>query len=276
MFDRLNPIFVYEIRQAVRSRLLPAAVCLFPVLLTGLCGFLLLDTISRGRFDDSSYLPGTQLARVVLMVLFHANLFVLVPFALNAIHGLNGEDELARTTPLSSSRIALGIFQALGLTGVILCTMALPYLTLAWLYRGVDLVNVLVLLIVLSVIPPAMAVFLAAIFYCQKKTYDLIESAGGLIFALPLLGMAYFIQMALIITVEAPTSVFVPACFWVVVSSQLIFLLSIVFLFKLLPGEIERMGRFWIIAGVSTLFTIFYIALWAIGFPLIFFISTYA
>lgn len=97
-----NPIFLYEIRQAVRNRTLLTFLCLYLVLLVLLCGGILVNEIGRGNsFFDADSL-GRRLTTLVLVVMTNASLIVNLLFCVSATVRQGFEDELIYATPIGS------------------------------------------------------------------------------------------------------------------------------------------------------------------------------
>ncbi len=139
--DRLNPVFVKEMRQAVRG---PLVLALFFLTLAVMFGLLALVML-KGASQDGFHSPNGLLAFFTLL----PSLTVLTMVCMTAWAGtrmalersLDNEDPLY-FTPLPPERIVHGkLFAALALTGIFFSAGA-PFLMLTMMMRGVDITAV--------------------------------------------------------------------------------------------------------------------------------------
>lgn len=142
--DRLNPVFVKEMRQAVRGRLVLTMFYLTLFVMFGLLSFVMLNGASKDGFHS----PNGQMAFLTLL----PSLTLLTMVCMTAWAGarmamerpLKEEDTLC-FTPLTPERIIHGkLFSGLALTCIFFSAGA-PFLLLTMMMRGVDIAAVVLL-----------------------------------------------------------------------------------------------------------------------------------
>lgn len=184
MSDRLNPIFVYEIRQAVRNRLILASLCVYVALAAAVVGWHFYAALAAGRplgYDGDGKTLLYSLLR--LLGVFSTATVAIYSVAMTIRQGL--EEELLYMTRLDWYRTACGKMQVAALLMLLFYAATLPMLTLAWMMRGVDLINVTAFLSVMLVVTLSLTYYLvAAVIRCRNEI-DVAVAAAGMAFALP-------------------------------------------------------------------------------------------
>ncbi len=140
--DRLNPILVKEIRQALRSRVLSWGFVILLLLLLLICGVFL----AAGESQD--YAAGRDLFLWSLGILLGCSI-VLVPAFVGvrmAMERSDGHMDLLFITTLSPSRIIWGKLQSALLLSALVFSVVLPFASFSYFLRGVDIVSMAVLL----------------------------------------------------------------------------------------------------------------------------------
>jgi len=156
--DRINPIAVKELRQAVRSGLVTGGFILFVLGLTGAMGMYLLN-----KGEISFDFQGGSEVFMTLTIILMAVTMILVPLyasgRLAAERGATHADLLFVTT-LSSGRIVRGKTMAALVLTIVVYSACTPFITFTYLLRGIDFPTI-VLILVLSFMLSATAIQLA-------------------------------------------------------------------------------------------------------------------
>ena len=168
--DRVNPIVVKELRQAVRSRFVTGAMLLFLTVALVVMGFRLLEMQGPGggsaaRFDPTAgrdifmVLQGVLLGSCLMFVPLYAG--IRLAAERDGAHG-----DLLYVTTLKARSIVWGkLLSALTLT-LLIFSLCAPFMVLTYLLRGIDLFLIFLLLVVDAVVVVAatqMALFVAAL-----------------------------------------------------------------------------------------------------------------
>ncbi len=141
--DRINPIVVKELRQAVKGRFVSLILVLFPLLAVTIVGLALL-TAEPGSLDSGR-------GRETFMWIYCSALFtcmVMIPSFVGARMAFerNGENlDLLYVTPLTAGAIVRGkAFSGLVLV-LVSFSACLPFMTLTYLLRGIDVLSILLI-----------------------------------------------------------------------------------------------------------------------------------
>jgi len=144
----MNPILLYELRQSVRNRSVLVAMMLYLAAMVTLTTAIQLAVVDVNDFLPSWFRyagsPNQLLVTVLFWLYYVFASFVLIGFASVKIvfERINGD--LLYTTTLTSWRIVWGKIQLGIVISLFFGSMTLPFLTLAWLSRGVDILGILV------------------------------------------------------------------------------------------------------------------------------------
>ncbi len=164
--DRLNPIVVKELRQAVRGRFLAGILVFFLALqLLTLGLFLLTKGISSiDLVGGQSY--GEEVFAILVGLLFFAAVFCVPAYAAVRIYSESGGDQMALffVSTLPPHRIISGKLASNLVLSLLLFSACLPYLSFTYYLRGIDLPTVFVALaagLLASVAAIQGAIFLA-------------------------------------------------------------------------------------------------------------------
>lgn len=198
--DRLNPIVVKELRQAVYGRFLAGTLLLFLLFqLTTLALFLVSNGISTiDVAGGGSY--GDQVFGILIGILVFATVVCVPVYAAIRIYGERSGQSMALffISTLSPRRIVAGkLASNLALT-LLIQSACLPYLSFTYFLRGIDLPTVFVALTVdllASALAIQSAIFVAA-FRVSRILQVLIGMAGlGWLVTLFSLLLAYVISL---------------------------------------------------------------------------------
>jgi hypothetical protein len=175
--DRTNPIVVKELRQAVQSRLVIAILLLFLLANVFVVGGYLLVSV-----DATTSERGGQDLFIGLFVVLVTTCMVFVPLYAAVRLTMERNDsniDLLFITTIAPSAIIRGKFwAAVALTGLIY-SAAMPYLTLTYLLRGIDLPSIFFALgiaFLCTAIVTMLAIFVGSI-------------AGGMLLRILMLGI---------------------------------------------------------------------------------------
>lgn len=143
--DRLNPIVVKELRQAVQGKFLVVViVCFLCVQLLTMGLFLVIDKSISESFD-----AGLKIFRVLLW-----NLFATCLLCIPAYTGIRLANERADAnvdllfiTTLRPQSIIWGKFLAGIVITILLYSACMPFMTFTYLLRGIDLPSIFILLV---------------------------------------------------------------------------------------------------------------------------------
>lgn len=185
MNDRSNPLFVYEIRQVVRDTMALGYLCLHVVGLVLITGLHLYEAIESGRIVMPNDHHGGALAVKILAMLHCSCLGFLVAYSFNITKNQGLDDELLFTTCLDGKKALSGKLQVVTLVTGLFYAVALPFLTVAWLLRGVDLVAVFVTMAVMFVVTQIVVLYVAGAFIRCRTTTDVVASFFALLIGSP-------------------------------------------------------------------------------------------
>ena len=141
--DRLNPIVVKELRQAVQGKFLIVVLICFLCLQLLIVGLFLTDDAVTESFN-----AGLNIFRVLLGVLFATCLLFVPAYTGIRLASERGDAnvDLLFITTLQPQSIIWGKFLAGIVLTVLLYSACMPFMTFTYLLRGVDLPSVFILL----------------------------------------------------------------------------------------------------------------------------------
>jgi len=142
----LNPVMIKELRQFARSRVLIFTVLLLLAGLLIAVGSFAAAQGAKLMLGGGSSTAGAELFAILLGILFYACLIVVpvyVASRLSAERAPGGLD-LLFTTALRPGTIVRGKFYAAAVMTLLVYSVALPFLMLTYLLRGIDLPTILI------------------------------------------------------------------------------------------------------------------------------------
>ncbi len=181
----MNPIVVYEIRRIVRNRLVLGALCAYLVLMIVTVGEVFHEWTASGLIHVYGDGPGSMLATLLLERLFLASggFVILYSVAMTLQESL--AEELIFCTDIDWRKYLWGKALVAAILTLLFYSMTLPFLTLAWMMRGVDL-RFLLSLPVCFLVTQTVNFYLMAAFIRCRTISDGVYALGGLLFAFPL------------------------------------------------------------------------------------------
>ena len=172
--DLVNPIVVKELRQAVQGRLVAGMLMLFLVVAVSVLGFVLL---SGGGELHEDFDSGRSIFLVFFGVLLGTCLLFVPAQAAMRINSERtvGNVDLLFVSTLSPWRIIRGKFLAAAVLTAVMYSVCMPFMTLTYLLRGIDLPTIFILLVMLGI---QVAIFIACIPF--SKILKSLFGLGGL------------------------------------------------------------------------------------------------
>ncbi len=165
--DRLNPIVVKELRQAVKSRMVVGILLLFLGLQLFLLGsFLLMG--GRGRAGDIDWNAGKEVFRVQQGVLLWTIMILVPAYAAIRLASERSEQnvDLMFISTLRPASIVWGKFFAAVVLAFLIFSACAPFMTFCYLLRGIDIPTILFILgidLLAMVFGVMVALFLSAL-----------------------------------------------------------------------------------------------------------------
>ncbi len=183
MTDRLNPIVVKELRQAVQGKfLIVVLICFLCLQLLAMGIFLITDESISVSFD-----AGRNIFQVLLVILFGTCLlFVPAYTGLRlATERADADVDLLFITTLRPRSIIWGKFLAGLVLTVLLYSACMPFMAFTYLLRGIDLPSIFVLL-ALDFIVVAVSLQGAILIGCfpANRVFKVILGVGWLVLIL--------------------------------------------------------------------------------------------
>ena len=182
-----NPIVVKELRQAVRSRFVSGTLIFFLFILLATAGALLLTARIAGVINPSTLLStGRTMFHSLFAVLSAACIYFVPAYSgiRLAMERSNSNLDLLYVTTISPGRIIRGKLLAGTIITIILFSAALPFMSVTFLLRGIDLPSISIVLIMtfLVVLFAVQGVVFLACIPCTRAFKALIglAVAGGL------------------------------------------------------------------------------------------------
>lgn len=177
MSDRWNLFFVYEIRQIVRNRTVAALICLYLFAQAGLLGKHFIDAFRFGNGWDFS---GPFLAAKTVALLYVVCSLAIPFYSVVSTIRQDFEEELLRQTPIDWYTAACGKFQVATLLNFLFYAATLPFLTVAWMLRGVDILSLTLWLGILFMLTLTFHYYLVAAFVRCKDWKGVMSALSGL------------------------------------------------------------------------------------------------
>ena len=197
MNDRLNPIVVKELRQAVQGKfLIVVVICFLCLQLLTMGIFLITDESIAVSFD-----AGLNIFRVLLSILFGTCvLFVPAYTGLRlATERADADVDLLFITTLRPRSIIWGKFLAGLVLTVLLYSACMPFMAFTYLLRGIDLPSIFVLL-ALDFIVVAGGIQCAILIGClpANRVFRVILGVGWLIIIFAVFQFITFFSLSLL------------------------------------------------------------------------------
>ena len=123
-----------------------ALICLYLVLLVLVSGYVFVQIGQAGFVSIENESLGRNLVRANIILLFHVSLLVAIVYNASTTIRQGLEEELLYVTPLEWQRTAWGKTQVAAFVLLLFYSMTLPFLTLAWMLRGIDILSILFVL----------------------------------------------------------------------------------------------------------------------------------
>ena len=179
MNDRLNPIVVKELRQAVQGKFLIAVlICFLCLQLLTMGLFLVID-----KSISESFNAGLTIFRVLLGILFGTCLLFVPAYTgiRLASERTEANVDLLFITTLRPRSIIWGKFLAGLVLTVLLYSACMPFMSFTYLLRGIDLLSIFILLI-LDFIVVAVGIQFAILIGClpANRVFKAILGVGWL------------------------------------------------------------------------------------------------
>ena len=142
--DRLNPIVVKELRQAVKSRLVVSILMLFLGIQLFLLGIFLVKREAQGDMG-ADWNAGNE-AFIIQQIILLWTIAIIIPAYAAVRLGAERSDQnvdLMFSSTLSPSSIIWGKFFATLLLGMLVFSTCAPFMTFTYLLRGIDIPTIL-------------------------------------------------------------------------------------------------------------------------------------
>jgi hypothetical protein len=143
--NHINPIVVKELRQAVQARYIIVGLQLFLLILVSVTCLMILVAINARQHTDISEFRemGTALFATLSVILYISSVLLIVPYTGIRLASEQLRGDLMFITTLKARSVVFGKFLSGMLVTLLLYSAALPFLTLAYLLRGIDLPMIL-------------------------------------------------------------------------------------------------------------------------------------
>jgi hypothetical protein len=144
MGDRINPVAVKELRQAVQSQLVIAILMLFLIInLSAVGGYLLLAPNADTSADGGQTVFNTLLSFLLLTCISFVPLYTGVRMTLERS---DANIDLLFITTITPSAIVRGKYVAALALTLLIFSICMPFMTLTYLLRGIDLPTIFLVL----------------------------------------------------------------------------------------------------------------------------------
>lgn len=192
-----NPVFLYEIRQIVRNRSIQNALLFFLLFLLGVVGvdyFELIEGIGTRPLERLA----SALCTRILILLFSFTLILVLLYSIITAVNQEREGDMFRTAPLDWTQVMKGkLIAAAVLSSLFYCT-ALPFLTLVWMMRGIDLFHLGNLLCTMFLFTQTVNFYVNASLVHYRRIDILIMVFCALVLASPPWIAYFFISFAIL------------------------------------------------------------------------------
>ncbi|MFO0928272.1 MAG: hypothetical protein U0736_14740 [Gemmataceae bacterium] len=145
--DRLNPIVVKELRQAVQSRMVVGILLLFLGLQTFLLGFFLMTRDARASASGAiDWTAGVDAFRIQQVILLWTTMILVPAYAAIRLGGERADHnvDLMFISTLRPKSIVWGKFFANVVFGLLIFSACAPFMAFTYLLRGIDMATILV------------------------------------------------------------------------------------------------------------------------------------
>ena len=214
--DRMNPIVVKEIRQAVRSKLVASVLVLFLVVeLVVLAIFLFSAEGGDYQMGPTAFmsLQGVLLATL----LFFVPLYVGVRLAAERS---DASADLLFITTIRPSSIVWGKWLAGCLVAVMIASACAPFMVITYLLRGIDLPSIAIVLC-MDALAMLVAVLIAVMLACVPGTRASKALMGLVLLGVLISGFSMMMAMSGMLIFEGVGSMATGSDFWVGVAGIL-------------------------------------------------------
>jgi hypothetical protein len=186
--DRLNPIVVKELRQAVRSKFIVGALLLFLLVQASIIGIEMLTRAGRDVSGSYQFEAGKNLFGILQGILL-GTCMLLLPLSTGSRLAAERSDlnvDLLFITTLRPRAIIAGKFLAAQVLALMIFSACAPFLTFTYLLRGVDVLSIVFVLVIdfaAVAVAVQFAIFLAVVpaHWVLKIILGLL-GFGGLVF----------------------------------------------------------------------------------------------
>lgn len=137
-----TPVYLREVRQAVRNRAEAYALCFYLLIMVVICLFAAVTDISMGNTDR----VGTEMFRGLFYIAFHGTLVAVVLHTAIQLVSERISDDLMYYSTLSASSFVRGKFVSGVMLSLMFYSATLPFATLAYLFRGIEIIEIFMLL----------------------------------------------------------------------------------------------------------------------------------
>jgi hypothetical protein len=213
--DRLNPIVVRELRQAVKSRLVTSVLLLFVSVQVLILGIFLVVSELNDAPGDIDFRAGARMFLVLQGILL-GTCMLLVPGVTGARLGVERSDnnvDLMFISSLTPRAIVWGKFLSAVVLVLLIFSACAPFMTFTYLLRGIDIPTILLILAAdfLAVLGGTqLAIFLAAV--PANRALKGVLGIGGFV---ALVQLFVFTLMGTVGLVESGLNVFLDSWeFW--------------------------------------------------------------
>ncbi len=167
--DALNPIVVKELRQAVQGKFITGILILFLFFQIGTLAFSLIDKAATNNFD----LGRETFVVLMTFVLLAGTLAVPVYSGYRfATERSDLDSDLLFITTITPRSIVRGKFLAAFALVMLFYCVSLPYMTITYFFRGIDLLSIFVL-VVLSLVAVGLNIAICLFIACLPLNFAL-------------------------------------------------------------------------------------------------------
>lgn len=183
--DRINPIVVKELRQAVQGRFVSAILILFLISQMLAISYCLVATDAAVDFS-----VGRDVFTFLLFLLLGTCIVAIPAYAgfRFSSERTESDSDLLFITSITPASIIRGKFTASMALVILIYSACMPYMTITYLMRGIDLPSIFVVL-VMSVLP-VMTCLMLVIFFASLPIASVYRSSLGVLIFLQLLWIA--------------------------------------------------------------------------------------
>ncbi|MDR3199392.1 MAG: hypothetical protein LBU34_16105 [Planctomycetaceae bacterium] len=250
MPDSFNPIFVFEIRQVVRNRFILGALCFYLLLLIVLLGYELISAQQNGWLVGNPHF-GAKLAISILRLLNSFSLVILLIYTAMTTIDQGLHQELLFQTPIDSHTTCFGKTWSAMLLTSLFYFVTFPFLTIAWVLRGVDILVLGCTLSGLFLLTQVINIYVTASFLRCRDTSHLLTAILGLVIAFPPLGGIWFYADIFLLGIEGYRGFFAFYVLFGVIVFAFIMFMNVTEMFRMNWQLSSPYRRFWVNACFS-------------------------